>query len=74
MGEYDIVLNGADNFDTRYLVNDAAYLLKKPLVDGSILKFEAQLSTYIAGRGCYRCIFPTAPTPGTVPSCLPRRG
>ena len=69
MGEYDIVLNGADNFDTRYLVNDAAYLLKKPLVDGSILKFEAQLSTYIAGRGCYRCIFPTAPTPGTVPSC-----
>ena len=69
MGEYDIVLNGADNFDTRYLVNDAAYLLKKPLVDGSILKFEAQLSTYIAGQGCYRCIFPTAPTPGTVPSC-----
>jgi adenylyltransferase/sulfurtransferase len=66
---YDIVVNGADNFPTRYLVNDACYLLKKPLVDGSILLFEGQATTYLPGKGCYRCLFPTPPPPGEVPSC-----
>lgn len=67
--DYDIVVNGADNFPTRYLVNDASYLLKKPLVDGSILLFDGQATTYLPGKGCYRCLFPTPPPPGEVPSC-----
>ncbi len=66
---YDIVVNGADNFATRYLVNDAAYLLRKPLVDGSILMFDGQATTYIPGKGCYRCLYPAPPPPGMVPSC-----
>lgn len=66
---YDIVVNGADNFPTRYLVNDACYLAGKPLVDGSILLFDGQASTYIPGNGCYRCVFPEPPPPGEVPSC-----
>jgi len=66
---YDIVVNGADNFPTRYLVNDAAYLSGKPLVDGSILIFDGQASTYLPGSGCYRCVFPEPPPPGEVPSC-----
>lgn len=67
--QYDIVVNGADNFATRYLVNDACYLLKKPLVDGSILMFDGQATTYIPGKGCYRCLYPAPPPPGMVPSC-----
>ena len=66
---YDVVINGADNFPTRYLVNDASYLDGKPLVDGSILIFDGQVTTYIPGQGCYRCLFPTPPPPGVVPSC-----
>ena len=69
MEQYDIVINGADNFATRYLANDAAYLLNKPLVDGAILIFDGQATTYIPGKGCYRCIFPDPPPPGEVPSC-----
>tara|TARA_Y100000996_G_scaffold415571_1_gene411299 strand:+ start:2975 stop:3736 length:762 start_codon:yes stop_codon:yes gene_type:complete len=69
MGDYDIIVNGADNFPTRYLINDAAYLLGKPLVDGSILLFDGQATTYIPGQGCYRCLFPSPPPPGEVPSC-----
>ena len=69
MKNYDIIVNGADNFPTRYLVNDAAYLLGKPLVDGSILLFDGQATTYLPGNGCYRCLFPTPPPPGEVPSC-----
>ncbi len=69
IGPYDIVVNGADNFATRYLVNDACYLLKKPLVDGSILMFDGQATTYLPGRGCYRCLYPAPPPPGMVPSC-----
>ncbi|MCK6563241.1 MAG: molybdopterin-synthase adenylyltransferase MoeB [Dehalococcoidia bacterium] len=69
IGQYDIVVNGADNFATRYLVNDAAYLLKKPLVDGSILMFDGQATVYLPGRGCYRCLYPAPPPPGMVPSC-----
>jgi len=67
--QYDIVVNGADNFATRYLVNDACYLSGKPLVDGSILLFDGQASTYLPGKGCYRCLFPEPPPPGMVPSC-----
>lgn len=67
--QYDIIVNGADNFATRYLVNDAAYLSGKPLVDGSILLFDGQASTYLPGKGCYRCLFPEPPPPGLVPSC-----
>lgn len=69
MEGYDIIVNGADNFPTRYLVNDAAYLLNKPLVDGSILLFDGQATTYLPGQGCYRCLFPAPPPPGEVPSC-----
>lgn len=67
--QYDIIVNGADNFATRYLVNDAAYLSGKPLVDGSILLFDGQATTFIPGKGCYRCLFPEPPPPGLVPSC-----
>lgn len=69
MKDYDIIVNGADNFPTRYLVNDAAYLSGKPLVDGSILLFDGQATTFLPGKGCYRCLFPTPPPPGEVPSC-----
>ncbi len=69
MKDYDIIVNGADNFPTRYLVNDAAFLSGKPLVDGSILLFDGQATTYLPGNGCYRCLFPTPPPPGEVPSC-----
>ena len=66
---YDIVVDGSDNFPTRYLVNDACYLAGKPLVDGSILLFDGQASVFLPGKGCYRCLFPTPPPPGAVPSC-----
>jgi len=69
LGQYDIIVNGCDNFATRYLVNDAAYLLKKPLVDGSIFRFEGQATVFEPGKGCYRCLFPAPPPPGAVPSC-----
>ena len=66
---YDVVVNGADNFPARYLINDASYLSDKPLVDGSILIFDGQASVFIPGNGCYRCLFPEPPPPGEVPSC-----
>jgi adenylyltransferase/sulfurtransferase len=66
---FDIVVNGADNFATRYLVNDACYLLGKTLVDGSILLFDGQATVFEPGKGCYRCLFPEPPPPGMVPSC-----
>ncbi len=69
ISQYDIVVNGADNFPARYLVNDASYLSGKPLVDGSILLFDGQASVFVPGHGCYRCLFPTPPPPGAVPSC-----
>lgn len=69
VSQYDIIVNGADNFATRYLVNDASFLCKKPLVDGSILIFDGQVTTYLPGSGCYRCLFPTPPPPGMVPNC-----
>ncbi len=69
ISQYDIVVNGADNFAARYLVNDACVFLKKPLVDGSILLFDGQATVYLPGKGCYRCLFPQPPPPGLVPSC-----
>lgn len=68
--DYDMVVDGSDNFPTRYLVNDACVLLKKPLVSGAILKFEGQVTTVLPGEGhCYRCLFEEMPPPGLVPSC-----
>ncbi len=67
--QYDIVINGADNFTTRYLVNDACYFAGKPLVDGSILLFDGQATVFLPGQGCYRCLFPAPPPPGLVPNC-----
>lgn len=68
--EYDIIVDGSDNFPTRYLVNDATVLLKKPYVYGSIFRFEGQASVFCAERGpCYRCLYPSPPPPGMVPSC-----
>tara|TARA_A100001037_G_scaffold306849_1_gene357100 strand:+ start:30312 stop:31145 length:834 start_codon:yes stop_codon:yes gene_type:complete len=69
IGQYDMVINGADNFATRYLVNDACYLLNKPLIDGSILIFDGQSTVFTPGNGCYRCLFPSPPPPGMVPNC-----
>ena len=69
IGRYDVVVNGADNFPARYLVNDAAYLSGKPLVDGSILLFDGQATVFMPGEGCYRCLYPAPPPPGEVPSC-----
>ena len=69
MSQYDVIINGVDNFATRYLVNDSAYLSGKPLVDGSILLFDGQATVFIPGKGCYRCLFPEPPPPGEVPSC-----
>ena len=69
ISQYDMVVNGADNFATRYLVNDACYLAGKPLVDGSILIFDGQATVFIPGQGCYRCLFPKPPPPGMVPNC-----
>jgi adenylyltransferase/sulfurtransferase len=67
---YDLVIDGTDNFATRYLVNDACVLLGKPNVYGSIFRFEGQASVFYPGRGpCYRCLYPEPPPPGEVPSC-----
>ena len=68
--EYDIVVDGTDNFPTRYLVNDACVLLGKPNVYGSIFRFEGQASLFYAAKGpCYRCLYSEPPPPGLVPSC-----
>ena len=68
--DYDLVLDGTDNFATRYLVNDACVLLGKPNVYGSIFRFDGQASVFAAADGpCYRCIYPEPPPPGLVPSC-----
>jgi sulfur-carrier protein adenylyltransferase/sulfurtransferase len=67
---YDVIIDGTDNFPTRYLTNDACVLLGKPNVYGSIFRFEGQLSVFHAAEGpCYRCLFPEPPPPGLVPSC-----
>jgi adenylyltransferase/sulfurtransferase len=68
--EYDVIVDGTDNFPTRYLVNDACVLLGKPLVSGAVLRFEGHVTTLLPGDGhCYRCLFEEMPPPGLVPSC-----
>lgn len=70
VAEYDLVVDGADNFATRYLVNDACALAGLPCVWASIFRFDGQVSVFWAGHGpCYRCIYPEPPPPGAVPSC-----
>ena len=70
LGAYDVILDGTDNFATRYLINDACVLLRRPNVHGSIFRFEGQATTFIAGEGpCYRCLFPSPPPPELAPSC-----
>lgn len=70
IAEYDIVVDGTDNFSTRYLVNDACVICEKPLVYGSIYKFEGQVAVFNHNNGpSYRCLFPEAPAAGTMPSC-----
>lgn len=67
---YDVIVDGTDNFPTRYLVNDACVLLGKPNVYGSVFRFDGQVSVFDAARGpCYRCLYPEPPPPGAVPSC-----
>lgn len=68
--DWDIIVDGTDNFPTRYLANDACVLLKKPYIYGCILRFDGQASVFHAEEGpCYRCLFPEPPPPGLVPSC-----
>ena len=68
--DYDVIVDGCDNFPTRYLVNDACVLTGKPNVHGSIFQFEGQASVFYPGKGpCYRCLFPEPPPPGAAPSC-----
>ena len=68
--DYDVILDGTDNFQTRYLVNDACVLLGKPNVYGSIFRFDGQASVFaVKGGPCYRCLYPEPPPPGLVPSC-----
>ena len=70
LASYDIVLDGSDNFSTRYLLNDACLILGKPLIQGAINRFEGQASIFCTPNGpCYRCLFPAPPPAGTVPNC-----
>lgn len=69
ISKYDMVVDGSDNFPTRYLINDAAYFAGKPLVHGGILLFEGMSTVFIPGKGCYRCLHPVPPPPGAIPSC-----
>jgi molybdopterin/thiamine biosynthesis adenylyltransferase/rhodanese-related sulfurtransferase len=70
LSDYDVIVDGADNFPTRYLLNDASVRLRKPVVSASILSFDGQLSTFVPYEGpCYRCLYPTPPPPELAPSC-----
>ena len=70
MSDYDVVIDGSDNFDTRYVVNDAAVPLRKPVVHGSIFRFEGMVSTFVPFEGpCYRCLYPEAPPAELAPTC-----
>ena len=72
--DYDVIVDGADNFPTRYLLNDASVRLRKPVVSASILAFDGQISTFVPYEGpCYRCLYPVPPPPEMAPSCW-RRG
>jgi molybdopterin/thiamine biosynthesis adenylyltransferase len=68
--DYDLIVDGTDNFQTRYLLNDASLMLKKPVVNASIFQFEGQVTVFKPFEGpCYRCLYPEPPPPGMAPSC-----
>ena len=67
--QYDVIADGTDNFETRYLVNDAAVRQSKTLVTAALLRFDGQITTVKPGGPCYRCLFPNPPPPAAVPSC-----
>jgi molybdopterin/thiamine biosynthesis adenylyltransferase len=67
--DFDILVDGTDNFPTRYLINDVGVLANKPIVHGSIFLFDGQITTFMPNQGCYRCLYPAPPPPGMVPSC-----
>jgi len=68
--DYDLIVNGVDNFPSRYLLNDACVINNKPFIEAGILRYSGQLTTIIPGEGpCYRCVFPSPPEEGTIPSC-----
>jgi len=68
--DYDVIVDGADNFPSRYLLNDAALKLGKPVVHASIYRFEGQVTSFVPGHGpCYRCLYPSPPPPDMAPSC-----
>lgn len=67
--DYDFIIDGTDNFPTKFLVNDACVIAGKPFSHGGILRFDGQTMTYVPGSACYRCIFPSLPPKGAVPSC-----
>ena len=70
IADYDIIIDGVDNFAARYVVNDACYFARKPLIEAGILRFYGQLLTIVPGQGpCYRCVYPEPPAAGTIPSC-----
>ncbi len=73
IADYEVIADGSDNFDTRFLVNDACHLMSRTLVSAAVLRFEGQVSTFRSGLGtgdpCYRCLYPEPPPPGMVPSC-----
>ncbi len=70
IADYDVIIDGADNFPTRYLLNDAALKLRKPVIHASIFRFEGQMTTFLPDEGpCYRCLYPDPPPPGMAPSC-----
>jgi molybdopterin/thiamine biosynthesis adenylyltransferase/rhodanese-related sulfurtransferase len=70
ISQYDVIVDGVDNFPTRYLLNDASVRLRKPVVSASILSFDGQISTFVPYEGpCYRCLYPTPPPPEMAPSC-----
>ncbi|WP_203414744.1 HesA/MoeB/ThiF family protein [Entomobacter blattae] len=71
IAHYDIICDGSDNFSTRYLLNDACFFAKKPLVSAAVLRFEGQISAFSAYKEgpCYRCLYPYPPPPGQIPSC-----
>jgi adenylyltransferase/sulfurtransferase len=68
--DYDVIVDGCDNFATRYLVNDACFMAKKPNIHGSIFQFDGQATVFYPGKGpCYRCLYPEPPPPEMAPSC-----
>lgn len=69
VGRYDLVVDGADNFSTRFLAADTCVLAGRPLVHGSVLRHEGQVGTFLPGAGCYRCVYPVMPDPAQVPTC-----